>query len=169
MATQRNLAHDTKYKFVSSIYSPILEGGGWCCENCNKPISTIVTVENEGGKQFMVGSDCATTLQGLNKQDIQNIEVITKKAKKFLKALEQNKNYLIGIDPKNQNELFLFAVTTEYFGRKLEKPSIHVPFVSMPKNCLPKRLESKIKTKQVLMSEFDGLEGNYYIDKNYFL
>ena len=169
MAIQRNLSLDTKYKFVSSIYSPVLEGGGWCCENCNKVISTIVTVENEDGKQFLVGSDCATTLQGLNKQDIENIEVVTKKAKKFLKAIEQNKNYLIGIDPENPENVFLFTVTTEYCGRKLDKPSIHVPFVSMPKTCLPKRYESKIRTKNVLMAEYEGLEGKYYIDKNYFL
>lgn len=167
MAVQRNLPLTTQYKFVSSFYSPVLEGGGWCCENCNKLISTIVTIENESGKQFLVGSDCAKTLQGINKTDLDNIEVSTKKAKKFLKALDQNKTLLIGIDPENNDTLLLFSITTESYGKPLDRPFIHVPFISMPKSCLPKRLEEKVTTKDSVLGKYPSLVDNYYIIRNY--
>ena len=59
---QRALPLTDVYKIHSFHYVSILEGGGGCCENCGKLIANIVTLENQHGVKFIVGSDCAETL-----------------------------------------------------------------------------------------------------------
>ena len=59
---QRALPLTDKYKVHSFSYVSLIDGGGTCCENCGKLITNMVTVENQNGNKFVVGSDCAETL-----------------------------------------------------------------------------------------------------------
>ena len=59
---QRALPLTDTYKIHSFAYVPLIDGIGTCCENCGKLISNIVTLENQHGKKFVVGNDCADTL-----------------------------------------------------------------------------------------------------------
>ena len=66
---QRALPHSSVYTFISASYVPLMDGIGCTCENCGKLIANLVTVENESGKRFVIGSDCADTLTSL-KSDV---------------------------------------------------------------------------------------------------
>lgn len=59
---QRALPLTDTYTIHSYSYVPLIEGIGTCCENCGKLISNLVTLENQRGEKFVVGSDCAETL-----------------------------------------------------------------------------------------------------------
>lgn len=63
---QRALPLNVKYSFVSATYISLVDGGGTCCDNCGKLIANMVTVMDEAGKKFVVGSDCAETLTTVN-------------------------------------------------------------------------------------------------------
>lgn len=59
---QRTLSLTDIYNIHSFSYVPLIDGNGTCCENCGKLISNIVTLENQKGQRYLVGSDCADTL-----------------------------------------------------------------------------------------------------------
>lgn len=63
-AIQRALPHNDTYKYISSTYISLVDGG-CTCDNCGKLIANLVTVENGSGKRFVIGSDCAETLTSL--------------------------------------------------------------------------------------------------------
>src|SRR6478609_7748187 len=41
------------------------------CQNCNKAINNIALVEDQNGKQYNVGLDCAATLKGMNLSELE--------------------------------------------------------------------------------------------------
>lgn len=98
-AIQGNLRLDTSYKLISIEYKP--KGDNYFtidfCENCNKYICNIATVQDEKGNNFRIGVDCASVLTGIKADQIaQAKKTLLKKAKlyKFLKT--DCKSVLIG-------------------------------------------------------------------------
>lgn len=68
-AIRRNLPFD-KYRIVESFYSP-----DYCtCDNCNKVLKNVAVIQNSKGAKFYVGLDCAQTLSGITKFDIDSHE-----------------------------------------------------------------------------------------------
>lgn len=59
---RRALPLNTTYTVKGFNYVPLIDGGGSCCDNCGKPISNLVTLQDTTGNRFVVGSDCAETL-----------------------------------------------------------------------------------------------------------
>ncbi len=59
---ERNLPLSESYRVVSVQHGSVLDGVCTACDNCNKIISHIVTLQNSKGKTFYVGLDCAKTL-----------------------------------------------------------------------------------------------------------
>ena len=64
---QRNLDLNKEYSFVSAKYISLVDGSGCSCDNCGKLIANIVIIKDAEGSHYNVGSDCATTLQSLQK------------------------------------------------------------------------------------------------------
>lgn|SRR5574343_56866 len=60
-AIDGKLRIDQKYNYIDSDYQP---DNPTTCDNCNLPITTLVTLEGEDKRQYVVGSDCAEALQG---------------------------------------------------------------------------------------------------------
>lgn len=88
IARQYNLPHTDKYYIIDQSYLSIENGGGTLCENCNKLITNIVTIKNEDGKSYKIGTDCAKTLSGLNQTELKKAEVKIGIIKKFYKKLQ---------------------------------------------------------------------------------
>lgn len=59
---QRALPLTDKYTVISTSYLSLLDGGGTACQNCGKLITNMVTIVNQHGNKYIVGSDCAETL-----------------------------------------------------------------------------------------------------------
>lgn len=59
---ERNLPLNTKYQFVSLTRGSIETGQVTSCHNCGQLITNIVTIINEKGQEFMIGTDCSETL-----------------------------------------------------------------------------------------------------------
>lgn len=58
---QRNLPLTVKYNLIDKQYISLMDGG-WCCENCGKPIANIAKVKNETNETYYIGFDCLETL-----------------------------------------------------------------------------------------------------------
>ena len=58
---QRNLDLSKVYQLEGISYVPLIDGGGTCCDNCNKPISNIAHLKCES-KNYYVGLDCMDTI-----------------------------------------------------------------------------------------------------------
>lgn len=78
-----------KYKYIKSVYIPLEESTGTCCDNCGALIANIVTVEHEHGKRYLIGKDCAVTV--LKKDVIDTIERYLNSEKKLQKKIEELK------------------------------------------------------------------------------
>lgn len=60
---RRNLPINDTYKIIDSYYTgSLMDGGGTCCNNCNKLITNVAVIENKNGVKYNVGLDCAETL-----------------------------------------------------------------------------------------------------------
>jgi len=59
---ERNLPLNTKYQFVSLTRGSIETGQVTSCHNCGQLITNIVTIIDEKGQEFMIGTDCSETL-----------------------------------------------------------------------------------------------------------
>lgn len=102
-AIHGNLRMDLKYKMTSSYYTgSIMDGGGTICDNCNLPITTVCTIEDENGKKFDVGSDCAESL--ISKEGRYGLEWL--RAKQVLKEANRTKRYVAMLrKAKKENKL----------------------------------------------------------------
>lgn len=81
-----NLPLDHKYRIVGfDCGGSLLDGGGTVCENCNRLIVNIATVENESGKRYSVGCDCAETLSLVDCNDFWKIKDEVAMHRKFIK------------------------------------------------------------------------------------
>lgn len=58
---QRNLPIDVNYKIIDFA---VFEDGYGACQNCNRVIVNVATVEDANGKRYDVGLNCAETLSG---------------------------------------------------------------------------------------------------------
>jgi hypothetical protein len=60
---ERNLKFNRKYIYLSLTRGNLIDGQVSCCDNCGKIISNMVEVrDNETGKRYTIGTDCADTL-----------------------------------------------------------------------------------------------------------
>lgn len=59
---RRNLPINKEYKLVDSFYTGGIMDNPMSCENCGRPIANVAVIEDEDGKKYDVGMDCAETL-----------------------------------------------------------------------------------------------------------
>lgn len=95
-------------------YVSIENGGGCPCDNCGALITTHVTVQRNDGQKFIVGSDCAKTLSGINGKEIKEIERIISRDSKNIKEYS-NGNYLYA--DNGENVAILKYSITDFSGR----------------------------------------------------
>lgn len=62
---RRNLPINKEYKLIDSFYTGGILENPMSCDNCNKPIANVAVLEDEDGKKFHVGMDCAETLASI--------------------------------------------------------------------------------------------------------
>ena len=87
-----NLPLDHKYKVIGFDYcGSLLDGGGSSCENCNRLIVNIAIVENEQGKKYQVGCDCAETLSLVDCNDFWKIKEQEANHRKIVKWIRDIK------------------------------------------------------------------------------
>lgn len=83
-AIHGKLKIDQKYNYIDSDYQP---DNATTCDNCNLVITTLVTLEGEDKRQYIVGSDCAEALQGVNSLEYWQTQ-------QKMKKVRQLKSYL---------------------------------------------------------------------------
>lgn len=93
---RRNLPINDIYNLIDSYYTgAILDGGGTCCENCNKIITNVAVLQNKEGNKYNVGLDCAETLRNLDYFDFNKVKADFNEAKairaKVNKAIKEGK------------------------------------------------------------------------------
>lgn len=59
---RRNLPINKEYKLVDSFYTGGIMENPMSCENCGRPIANVAVIEDEDGRKYDVGMDCAETL-----------------------------------------------------------------------------------------------------------
>jgi len=128
---QRNLDLSKEYFFVSSKYISLIDGNGCTCDNCNKLISNIVTIKDNEGKFYNVGSDCADTLQSLQNDynyflNKDNFNEGKQLRAKFLKAI---KNNLIKSLKINEDYLLFERLDGSQGWQKMYSPEITISYV----------------------------------------
>lgn len=79
-AIDGKLRIDQKYNYIDSDYQP---ENVTTCDNCNLVITTLVTLEGEDKKQYIVGSDCAEALQGVDSLDFWRTQQQMKKVRQL--------------------------------------------------------------------------------------
>lgn len=88
-----NLPLDHKYKVIGFGYcGSLLDGNGTTCQNCNRLIVNTATVENEQGKQYTVGCDCAETLSLVDCSDFWKIkeqEALHRKLISYIRTIKK--------------------------------------------------------------------------------
>jgi hypothetical protein len=87
MAIQRKLDLTKQYSITGSTYISVIDGGGTCCDNCNKLIANMVYIVDNDHKNYIVGLDCAKTLTSLNQNDLKKHETNIKSINRFHKKL----------------------------------------------------------------------------------
>lgn len=129
------------YTYISSTYTAILDGGGWCCENCGRVIANLVTVQHEGGRQYIIGQDCAKTLfsDTINKNIDRTIKaekrrqeqapILEAKAKKQA-ALKEflSETATAGINNNNCNERWARLKYNELLEAAEARHGIHITY-----------------------------------------
>ncbi|MCG3204004.1 MAG: hypothetical protein KCHDKBKB_00681 [Elusimicrobia bacterium] len=95
-AIDGHLPINCKYTAIKADYL----GDNFCtCQNCDLPINLVVTLRNESGECFDVGSDCAEALQGVD-----SIEYW--KTKQVAKVARQTRSYVAKLrKAKRENRL----------------------------------------------------------------
>lgn len=84
-AIDGKLRIDQKYNYIDSDYQP---ENPTTCNNCNLVITTLVTLEGEDKRQYIVGTDCAEALQGVNSWEYWQTQ-------QKMKKVRQLKSYLV--------------------------------------------------------------------------
>ncbi len=73
-----------------------MEDGGFVCQNCAQAIATSVTIQrNEDNETFIVGTDCAKTLAGVDKLTVKKIENIVRTDSKKLREFKGGNYFFI--------------------------------------------------------------------------
>jgi hypothetical protein len=89
---RHNLPIDRKYTLVGFDYAGTFEdGGGATCENCGRLIVNIATLKDNEGHSYIVGLDCAETLQLTDSDDFWKLkerEALHRKVVKFIKDIK---------------------------------------------------------------------------------
>ena len=104
-----NLPLDHKYRIIGFDYcGSILDGGGSTCDNCNRIIVNIATVETEEGKRFDVGLDCAETLSLVDCSDFWKIkeqEALHRKLTSYIRTIkkQQEQGIKVSYEPSDSN------------------------------------------------------------------
>lgn len=154
---KRNLSLDTKYTVIDKKYIPLENGGGYCCDNCNKLIANIATIKNEIGETFYIGFDCLETLlinnNLLSGSDVKEYEIVKKmipKVIRFSKKIKETvseSNLITGIrfdKQQSYDEWFIFywLVGSETVSRRNDFTKIkdmNIEFlIETLKNIFPK-------------------------------
>ena len=103
-----NLPLDHKYRIIGFDYcGSILDGGGSTCDNCNRIIVNIATVETEEGKRFDVGLDCAETLSLVDCSDFWKIkeqEALHRKLTSYIRTIKKQQEQGIKVSYEPQPE-----------------------------------------------------------------
>jgi hypothetical protein len=169
-AMKFNLSHTDTYTIVDQNYLSIEDGGGMACDNCNKVITNIVTVENQDGKRFDIGNDCAKTLTSLHESDIKRSEVKINEFKRFYKKLKelvkynnQHRSSFIYIEKTGRASLYT-AITKAYNGDKFI--TIKYEGFSIVANKLAETFKKYVWTKQDILNFHPDFENEYHY-KNY--
>jgi len=79
-AIDGKLPINQKYNYIDSDYQP---DNATTCDNCNLIITTLVTLEGEDKRQYIVGQDCAEALQGVNSLDYWQTQQKMKKVRQL--------------------------------------------------------------------------------------
>jgi hypothetical protein len=95
-------------------YVSIEDGGGIPCQNCGKLITTHVTVNRNDGKIFTVGSDCAKTLSGVNKSEVNEIERLIRSDARKLRELKVGNYFFV----EEGDLIRVLRYSTESFSRE---------------------------------------------------
>ena len=94
-------------------------GDAWCCENCGLPITTLCEIEDEMGKRFIVGSDCAESL--ISKDNEYSWEWL--QAKEALKPATQTARYIAKLrKAKRENKLKITESQYFIYDKPLDDP-----------------------------------------------
>ena len=115
-----NLPIDCKYKVLGFDYcGSILDGGGSTCQNCNRIIVNIATVENEAGKKYDVGLDCAETLSLVDSSDFWKIkerEAMHRKISKWVRDIKarQTQNKPVSVEKWENCHVIYFGSMMAY-------------------------------------------------------
>jgi hypothetical protein len=167
-AIQYKLSHDTTYTVLNSNYISIMDGGGWCCENCGRLITNMVTIQDiNTTKTYIVGSDCAETLNGIGKKEIENIKSSISISKKFYKKLNETN---CSIAESNKGSYFLFKIVTkDFMNRNIERPFISLYFISIPKEKLAPKFKNQILNKTDILNIHPYLINDYNLNNTYFI
>ena len=87
-----NLPLDQRYRILNFTYTgSILDSGGSVCDNCNRIIVNIATVETQEGKKYDVGLDCAETLSLVDNNDFWKVkeqEALHRKISKWVRDIK---------------------------------------------------------------------------------
>lgn len=98
MAHKYALSHDTTYRLLDMWYAGSLaDGVGMPCQNCGKIITNMAKVKDEqSGRQYIVGQDCAETLTGIgNTEDWEDRKYSMRQAKRlydFYQKVKKNES-----------------------------------------------------------------------------
>lgn len=143
-AIDGNLKIDTTYKMISSEYVGL--EGGCACENCNLQIATLCTIQDEAGKQFIVGSDCA---EGLVSKD-GRFPLEWWKAKQVMKLANQTKSYIAKLQKaKRENRLKITDTDFVIYDKPITDPKT-IWSIRLFRNSTVGRLFDKINSKTII-------------------
>ena len=70
---RRNLPINKEYKLVDSFYTGGITDNPMSCQNCGRIIANVAVIEDEDGKKYDVGMDCAETLSQIKSSSEFNI------------------------------------------------------------------------------------------------
>jgi len=142
MVNQFKLSHAHTYDIIDYNYLSLFEGGGCPCDNCGKLITNMVTVACGDGKKYVIGTDCAKTLSGLNKDLLKQTETHIGAIKRFYKKLSDLVKYgwnVVIKEDADSYQLFTYSDTDfmnrptggyyKFHGQTISKIKAHLPTI----------------------------------------
>ncbi len=143
---RRNLPINKEYKLIDSFYTGGLGENPMICENCGRPIANVAVIEDNDGKTYDVGMDCAETLSSIKnsfefmgtQNDFKEATAIRNKVRKAVKEgstieVENFPSGKIYIEGKKDNRLhFNVGIEKSFFFKYL--PDFKKDIINPEKN-----------------------------------
>ncbi len=151
---ERNLALHHTYILVSTNYATLESGTVHHCANCNRPIVNTATVKDTTIDQtYIVGIDCAASLQGVKgqenfKQELDKFAEATSALVWLKHKIKKHKGYIktITLDDYEANNLYAGSIT------------LHLTMGDEWRNCYKPGWESHTKPMvENLIKEINGI------------